>query len=74
MSKKEEALDVFIGKVGEIKERLDELQAFVENHLNFDSEEINWSHVGTASRYLAQLTELTDQAYERGEYSKEENS
>jgi hypothetical protein len=68
---KETALDYFIRQIGEINARIDELQAFAENHLDFDSDDITWSHVGTAGHYLQQLTELTDMAYGRGEYSKE---
>ena len=67
----EKALNSFLGKIAEIKERIDELQQFIDNHMEFDSEDINWSHVGTAEHYLKELTELTDMAYSRGEFAKE---
>jgi len=66
----ERALKVFIGNIGEIGERLRELQEFVNNHMNFAPEEVTWAHVGNTSYYLERLTELTDCAYSRGEFAK----
>jgi len=68
----ERALQAFIGNISEIKARLDELQAFVDNHMNFDPDEVTWAHVGDTSYYLENLTELTDCAYKRGEFAKGE--
>jgi hypothetical protein len=68
----ERALKVFIGNIGEITARLSELQEFVNNHMNFAPDEITWAHVGNTSYYLEQLTELTDCAYNRGEFAKGE--
>jgi len=70
----ERALQAFIGNIGEIKARLDELQEFVDNHMNFTPEEITWSHVGNTSYYLENLTELTDCAYKRGEFAEGEKN
>ena len=72
MSNTEEALDRFIEQIGEIRERLEELQKYVDNHMNFNPDGIHWGHVGTAGHFLKVLTELTDIAYDRGEYAKEE--
>lgn len=72
MSRNEEALNRFIEQIGEIRERLVELQQYVDNHMNFDPEAIHWGHVGTAGHFLKELTELADIAYDRGEYAKEE--
>ena len=67
------ALDNFIGIIGEINDRLAELQTYANDHMGYHPDDINWAHVGTASRFLATLTELTDLAFNRGEYSKEDN-
>ena len=68
--KKQTALGRFMEQVGEINEKLAELQAFADDHLNFHPDEINWGHVGDAGYYLERLTELTDRAFGRGEYAE----
>lgn len=67
--KKTTALDSFIAAISEMNIRLDELKEFAENHMNYDPESINWSHVAEAQHFLSALTELTDMAYRRGEYA-----
>ena len=64
----EAALSRFIGIVSEIKDRLEELKTFFDDHMQYSSEDINWGHVGTAAFFLERLTELTDAAYKRGEH------
>jgi len=66
----EKALGRFIGIIGEINERLAELQNFADEHMGYAPDNINWGHVGTASHFLKELTELTDIAYKRGEYAE----
>ena len=70
MTNKEKALSAFIAKIGEINERLDELTVFFENHMETDPDSVNWGTVGTAGYYLEKLTELTDYAFNRGEYAE----
>ena len=65
----EKALEKFIGQIGEINDRLAELQNFADDHMGFNPDDINWGHVGTAGWLLEKLTELTDYAYKRGEYA-----
>ena len=67
---KEKALDKFIGQIGEIQERLAELQTFADDHMGYDPDSVNWGDVGTAGWFLERLTELTDSAYKRGEYAE----
>jgi len=67
----EKALGEFVGKIGEINERLVELQEFTKDHMGYNPDEINWGHVGTAGWFLEQLTELTDAAYKRGEHAEQ---
>ena len=67
----EKEVKMFIGIIGEINDRLDELKTFiVDNHMEYNPDDINWGHLGTASHYLKNLTELTDLAYGRGEYAE----
>lgn len=67
---KKTAQDSFIGIISEINDRLDELKAYAEDHMGVDPDTLNWGHVGSAQQLLAKLTELTDQAYKRGEYAE----
>lgn len=67
---KKTAQDSFIGIITEINDRLDELKTYAEDHMGVDPDSINWGHVGNAQQLLAALTELTDQAYKRGEYAE----
>ena len=68
MDNHETALGRFIGIIGEIDDRLEELKAFFGEHMEYNPEDINWGHVGTATYFLERLAELTDAAYKRGEY------
>lgn len=67
---KKSAQDSFIGIIAEINSQLDELKAYTEDHMGVDPDSINWGHVGSAQQLLAELTELTDRAYKRGEYAE----
>lgn len=67
---KKTATDAFVTALAEINSRLDELKSYAENHMGVNSEAINWGHVGSAERLLTALTELTDRAYQRGEYAR----
>ena len=66
----EKALGRFMEQIGEINERLAELQTFVDDHMGYNPDDINWGHVGTAGWFLERLTEMTDHAYNRGEYAE----
>ena len=56
----EKALAAFIEKMGEVNNRIETLKHFCNDHMEFDPEGINWSHVGTAGHVLEQLTEITE--------------
>ena len=73
-SPSEEALNRFVGHIGEINKRLAEVQQYTENHMGYASEKINWGHVRTAAYVLKELTKLTNMAYGRSEYSKSEDN
>jgi hypothetical protein len=69
MDRKEKALMAFMEKIAEAKERLEELQGFVDNHMEYSPDDINWGHVGSAGWLVEKLTEATDWAFKRGEYN-----
>lgn len=66
----EKAVAEFVGIIGEIGERLEELKEFFDDHMGYDPETLDYGHVGTAASFLADLTELADRAYSRGEYAE----
>jgi hypothetical protein len=66
----EKAVPQFMDKVAEIQARLAEMSAYFDDHMGYAPEDINFGHVGTAGYYLAQLTELTDNIFKRGEYAE----
>ena len=58
MKKNDEALSAFIGKIAEAKEKIEALGDFVENHMGYSPDEVNWAHVGDAGHVLEQLDEI----------------
>ena len=70
MKNQEKALNRFMEQIGEINERLAELQTLADDHMGFNPDDIDWGHVGTAGYYLERLTEMTDHAFKRGEYAE----
>jgi len=56
----EKALAAFIGKIGEIHDRLELLRWYADNHMDCDPEEVHWGHVGSAHHALEQLNELIE--------------
>ena len=52
----EKASAAFVGAIGEIKERLEVLNEYMDNRMDTSPEEINWGHVGSANH----IRELLD--------------
>ena len=50
----ENAISAFTLAVAQLREELEDLQAYVDNHMDVSPEAVNWSHVGTA-RHLLEL-------------------
>ncbi|MCL2223582.1 MAG: hypothetical protein FWB96_01295 [Defluviitaleaceae bacterium] len=71
MKNNDQALAAFMAKIAEAKERIEELNAYADDHIGDSPEEINWGHVGSAGYFVEKLTELTDWAFGRGEYAKD---
>ena len=65
----DKALANFMANVSDIQDRLDELKRYFDDHMGRHSDEIHWGHVGDTELFLESLTELTDRAFNRGEYS-----
>jgi DNA-binding transcriptional MerR regulator len=57
------ALDKFMEQIGEIREKIAQLQEHADEHLGFAPDDINWGHVGTAGSLLEKLTELTENSF-----------
>lgn len=47
----EKAFAAFMCAVAEAQERLAELTAFFDDYMEYDPDEINWGHVGTATYF-----------------------
>ncbi|MCL2093803.1 MAG: hypothetical protein FWH12_06375 [Treponema sp.] len=58
MKNNEDALNAFIGKIAEASEKAGTLSDFIQNHLGYSPEEVNWGHVGDAGHVLEQLDEI----------------
>ena len=67
--KNERALHAFMANICWASERLAELTEYIENHMDTHPDEINWGHVGTSGYFVERLSELTDCAFKRGEYT-----
>ena len=52
------ALGQFVGVLGEIQDRLDNLQDYFDSHMEVLPEDVHFGHVGTANYYLEQLTNI----------------
>ena len=69
MNNNEKALAEFIAKKAEIDAMLKRLHQLSEDHFNTSPDDIDWGHVGTISHYASQLREITDSAFNEGEYA-----
>lgn len=67
---KQTALDAFMVKKIEIDAMLERLSALSDDHFNCAPDDVDWSHVGTLARYATMLKEITDAAFNEGEYAE----
>lgn len=70
MSRKPTALDTFMARKAEIDEALARLQALSDDHFNAHPDEINWGDAGSLGYIAEKLKELTDFAFQEGEYTE----
>lgn len=59
----------FIHKKMQIDNALERLQKLSDNFFNVTIDEIHWGHVGDITDYAKLLKEVTDKAFQEGEYS-----
>ena len=64
-----EALDAFIARKREIDAMLQRLTELSADHFGVDPDEVDWGHVGTLGHYAQLLRELSDSAFQEGEYA-----
>ena len=63
------ALDAFIARKREIDAMLERLTALSADHFGVDPEEVDWGHVGTLGHYAQLLRQVSDSAFQEGEYA-----
>lgn len=70
MSQKPNALDNFLSRKAEIDEALQRLQALSDDHFEAYPDDIHWGHVGTLAHISEKLKEITDFAFNEGEFAE----
>jgi len=70
MSNKATSIDAFIARKAEIDAMLARLQALSDNHFDVAPDEVTWGHVGDLGRYAELLKQITDAAFQEGEYAE----
>ena len=68
-TKKQDALNAFIGHKARIDEILSRLQQASDEHFNTNPDEINWSNAGFLSDIANSLQEVNDRVFNEGEYA-----
>lgn len=58
MKNNEKALTAFMKALAESKAKLEALNEYAENHMNYDADEINWGHAGSAQHLNSLLNEI----------------
>ena len=67
---KQAALEAFVARKCEIDAMLERLNALSEDHFNCAPDDIDWSHVSTLMRYANILKQITDAAFNEGEFAE----
>ena len=56
----EKALEEFMITLGSVRRYIEIIESATDDHLGFNPDEINWSHVGNANALLARLREAAE--------------
>jgi hypothetical protein len=64
-----QAIDAFLAKKAEFDAMLARLQSLSDDHFNWTPDEITWGHAGTMSHYAEMLKNITDSAFQEGEFA-----
>jgi hypothetical protein len=70
MTSRDYALDAFLAKKAQIDTLLARLQTLSDEHFNYTPDEIHWGHVGTLGHYAEKLQQISDAAFQEGEYAE----
>jgi len=66
----DKALSAFLTRKAEIDTMLARLQALSEEHFEASPDEIHWGHVGDLADISKNLREISDRAFQEGEYAE----
>ena len=64
------AVEAFIAAKLEFDDLLERLKDKSDDHFDVDPERVNWGHVGTLNKHLADLREIGDAVFKEGEYAE----
>ena len=67
---KRAALDAFLAHKAAIDTMIAELKALSDDHFGCSPDEVTWAEAGTVEHYASVLRQITDSAFQRGEYAK----
>ena len=67
--RRDEALDAFIARKGEIDAMLRRLTELSADHFGVEPDDVDWGHVGTLAHYAQLLHQLSDSAFQEGEHA-----
>lgn len=67
--RRDEALDAFIARKGEIDATLRRLTELSADHFGVEPDDVDWGHVGTLAHYAQLLRQVSDSAFQEGEYA-----
>lgn len=70
-TKKQEAIDAYIGKAANIQAMLKRLTEAAADHFGDDPETITWGYVGSLGAIEEKLQHLRDMVFREGEYAPE---
>ncbi len=70
MKNNQNAIDTFLCKKAQIDQALERLKELSDNHFNTNPDKINWGDIGTLAHYAEQLKQITDSAFNEGEYAE----
>ena len=63
------AVEAFIAAKLEFDDLLERLKDKSDDHFDVDPERVDWGHVGTLNKHLADLREIGDAVFKEGEYA-----
>ena len=66
----EKALEAFLATKARIDQMLARIQTLSDDHFDTDPDAIHWGDVGTLNHYSSLLRQITDSAFNEGEFAK----